>query len=240
MSMHGCKNERAEQLASRGLLPGPSGWFLAAEGAAVCVKARAAVVADLHLGYEWARGAGGDMVPPHSLAETLEKLICLFDRCAIDRLIVAGDFVESRQPCDRTKEEVDELRAWLADRGVTLECLAGNHDPTESPPLPCTRRLSGWTIGHGHMPIRAKRLMIGHFHPVVRGSDVQAPCFVVSSDLIILPAFSSNAAGKCVTQLGLPHGWYKPHARVIAGLGDEVLDFGTVAELRMALKAKMC
>ena len=49
---------------TRGIVKGPGGWTLTAEGAAVYAKDDTAVVADVHLGYEWARGDCGDCVPP--------------------------------------------------------------------------------------------------------------------------------------------------------------------------------
>src|SRR4051812_36814223 len=70
---------------------GPDGWTLMPEGAAVHFAERIAVIADVHLGYEWARAAGGDCLPAHSLAETLCKLAALLDRGPVDHLIVAGD-----------------------------------------------------------------------------------------------------------------------------------------------------
>ncbi len=50
------------------------GWHLTPEGAAIHLAEQTAVVADLHLGYEWARGAAGDCVITHSLDETLARL----------------------------------------------------------------------------------------------------------------------------------------------------------------------
>ena len=41
-------------------------WLFTPEGAVVHRGERTAVVADVHLGYEWARGAAGDCVPAHS------------------------------------------------------------------------------------------------------------------------------------------------------------------------------
>ena len=49
-------------------------WRLTPEGAAIHPGEQTAVVADLHLGYEWARGAAGDCVIAHSLDETLARL----------------------------------------------------------------------------------------------------------------------------------------------------------------------
>src|SRR3954467_9134492 len=95
------------------LFDGPDGWRLAPEGGAIHPGERTAVIADVHLGYEWARGAGGDHLPAHTRAESRAKLTRLLGRAAIDRLVVAGDLVESRRPCPRTAEEVALLARWL-------------------------------------------------------------------------------------------------------------------------------
>ena len=49
-------------------------WLLTPDGAAIHAGERTAVIADVHLGYEWARGAAGDCIVAHSLAETTERL----------------------------------------------------------------------------------------------------------------------------------------------------------------------
>ena len=91
------------------------------------------MIADVHLGYEWARAAGGDCLPAHSLAETLAKLASLLGRAPIARLVVAGDLVESPRPCRRTASDVRSLFEWLDDRGVELVPVLGNHDPQRGP-----------------------------------------------------------------------------------------------------------
>src|SRR5271170_7711605 len=101
-------------------------WWLTPEGAAIHPAEQTAVVADLHLGYEWARGAAGDCVISHSLGETLARLVLMLDRAPVARLVVAGDLIESPRPCRRTSNDVRRLREWLAGRGVSLLTLAGN------------------------------------------------------------------------------------------------------------------
>ena len=63
-----------------------------AQGAAVHPKERTAVVADVHLGYEWGRKAtqGGDCVPAHSLDETIARLSALLPHRSLDRLDRGG------------------------------------------------------------------------------------------------------------------------------------------------------
>jgi uncharacterized protein len=219
-----------------GLLKGPGGWWLAPEGAVVHRAERAAVVADVHLGYEWARGQGGDCVPAHSLVDTIRRLESLFARTEITRLIVAGDLVESRRSCRRTEADLSQFRAWLDGQGVALVALAGNHDPPKRPALPLSYELDGWTILHGHRPIKAARAIFGHHHPTLRAEGLAAPCFLIDESTIVLPAFSSNAAGVSLGSLDRALTTQRAGPlRCVASAGDALLDFGLVPALLRAL-----
>jgi putative SbcD/Mre11-related phosphoesterase len=220
-------------MTATGLFPGPRGWRLTPEGAAVHVGEKTAVVADVHLGYEWARARGGDCIPEHSLSQTIARLKRLIDRATIRRLVVAGDLVESRRPCPRTASDVDTLIRWLAERGIELIPLAGNHDPPCSPPLPSTVKVGNWTVGHGHEPIPSSRTVSGHHHPVLRIDGLSAPCFLVGPSAIVLPAFSGNAAGVALGTLDPSVAVCRPGGplRCVAAAGEALLDFGPVPEL---------
>jgi uncharacterized protein len=223
-------------------------WQPTPEGALIHQGEGTAVIADLHLGYEWARGAAGDCVPAHSLDEVLAKLSRMLDRASLTRLVVAGDLVESARPCRRTAADVRGLRAWLAARGVTLVALEGNHDrPWPSiarrPGLPAGRCLESitvadWTIGHGHLPLRGPRVISGHHHPVFRFEGSTAPCFLVGTGRIVLPAFSSNAAGFDVLTGAMPADCRASQFACIVATGRELLDFGPLADLRGRLRGK--
>lgn len=212
-------------------------WRLDAEGAAVDEAAGLAVIADVHLGYEWARGAGGEVVPAHSLAETIAKLDRLLARAAISRLVVAGDLVEWPRPCLRTAADVRELRRWLEGRGVALEALRGNHDP---PGGRGVLEWCGWTIGHGDRPLPGERRLFGHHHPVLKAGGVTAPCFLVGPATIALPAFSRNAAGLDVVASALPEALRDPGLRCVAGLDGVLLDFGPRGTLAARLRPGIC
>lgn len=221
-------------------VPTLGAWLFTPEGAVVHHREQTAVIADVHLGYEWARGAAGDCVPAHSLAETLARLDALLGRTAVSRLVVAGDLIESGRTCRRTAGDLCRLREWLAGRGVELTALEGNHDrggrpfaPADLPsPLPASCTVAGWTIAHGHRPVEGKRTITGHFHPVLRAEGTAAPCFLAGPDRIILPAFSSNAAGCDVLAGPIPRDWLASSLRCLASTGSEVLDFGPLAALR--------
>jgi putative SbcD/Mre11-related phosphoesterase len=231
-------------------------WLFTPEGAAIHPGERTAVVADVHLGYEWARGAAGDCVPAHSLEETMARLAPVLARARIARLIVAGDLVESSRPCARTAADVRRLIDWLRSRGVTLLALEGNHDrghvararlpssdafpfaTTEGSGLPASCTVDGWTIAHGHRPIVGDRTVSGHFHPVLRAESFAALCFLAGPDRIVLPAFSANAAGCDVLAGPIPADWLDESLRCIAGAGSELLDFGPLPALRRVSQAR--
>jgi uncharacterized protein len=209
--------------------------MLTSEGAAVHVATKTAVIADVHLGYEWARASRGDSLPPHSLAETVAKLEILLNRIEIRRLIVAGDLVETPRPCVRTARDVRALVAWLGTRGVEPIFLRGNHDPPRRPPLPSSLELDGWTILHGDRDMPDGPSLFGHHHPALKAGGLIAPCFLVGMRTIALPAFSPNAAGLDVTTGSLPDVLRREPLRCVAGLGGELLDFGPVADLARRL-----
>ena len=213
------------------MIAGPDGWQLTPEGAAFHVKHRVAVIADVHLGYEWARAAGGDCLPAHSLRETIAKLAVLLGRFPMDRLVVAGDLVESPRRCRRTEADLKALYTWLDDREIELVPILGNHDPQGARRVPLSLEVGGWTIHHGHRAVTADRTISGHHHPVLRSGSVNAPCFLVGPDRIVLPAFTPNAAGLPVGSMDSPSEWGRDNLRCVAGLGGELLDFGPLHQL---------
>jgi uncharacterized protein len=221
-------------------------WQFTPERAAVFHREQTAVIADVHLGYEWARGSAGDCVVEHSLQETTARLQALFDRTPLTRLIVAGDLLESARPCPYVARDLRQLKAWLENRGVSLLVLEGNHDVRHSlsvdlplpagAPLRATCDVGGWTIGHGHRPLAGAKIISAHHHPVFCFRGHRAPCFLVGADRIVLPAFSSDAAGCDVVSAAVPREWLAGTLRCLVSTGDEVLDFGPITALRRRLR----
>lgn len=213
-------------------MPGPDGWLLAPEGGAIRPNLYVAVVADVHLGYEWARGSGGDLIPAHSLAQILAKLERLFARFPARHLVVAGDLVESNVPCARTIRDVRALANWLGARGIRFTPLEGNHDRwLVLPETVPTWEVDGWTIAHGHRPIEAPRSISGHLHPGLGDGSAVWPCFLAGTERLILPAFSPNAAGGDVLTTRLATDEDLSPLRCLASTGEEILDFGPLGEL---------
>jgi putative SbcD/Mre11-related phosphoesterase len=221
------------------------GWLLTPEGAAIHAGEQTAVIADVHLGYEWARGAAGDCVVAHSLVETQERLALVLKRAPISRVIVAGDLIESPRDCGRTAADVERLRDWLAGQGLSLLTVEGNHDvhgdrrsgavPAAAVRFPETCAVADWTIAHGHKALAGHRTISGHHHPVFRYAGHAAPCFMVGGGRIVLPAFSANAAGCDVVSVAVPKAWRAANLRCIVSTRDALLDFGPINELRRRL-----
>jgi putative SbcD/Mre11-related phosphoesterase len=221
------------------------GWLLTPEGGAIRPDEATAVVADVHLGYEWARGAAGDCVPAHSLVETRDSLERLLARADLSKPLLAGDLDESSRPCAAWAADVYRLNDWLRTRGVDLVVVPGNHDRSlswacsrrpkrdETGPImaPSESNVGGWTICHGHRPCRGERVMMGHHHPALVVGRVAAPCFLVGPRLMVLPAFSPNAAGRDVATTKGPKEWDGHDLRCVVGVGGDVLDFGPIATL---------
>ncbi len=180
-------------------------------------------------------GSGGDVVPAHSLAETIAALAGLLGRVPVDRLVVAGDLVETPRPCRRTAADLARLREWLRARGVDLVAVQGNHDPLRRPRAPDSIEVAGWTIAHGHRKVDAERTITGHDHPILRVGRTVARCVLVGPRSIVLPALTDNAAGLNVAQS--PARWKGRALRCWAGTGSRLLDFGPVDDLALRVAA---
>lgn len=217
-----------------------------AEGAAYFENEGVAVIADLHLGHDWARAASGEMTIEHSYRESREKLDRMIARLHIKTLIVAGDVAESRFPCARTARDVERLRDRLAESGVEFVPLRGNHDPSSfrtsrGETIGLTREsveVAGWRIEHGHRSSKAAHLVHGHYHPVVRLEGIKAPCFLASPRRIVLPAFSTDAAGVDALSGNWPGEILSENPRCLVATEDEVLDFGPIGSLAERLKGR--
>ncbi|MCS6976301.1 MAG: DEAD/DEAH box helicase [Gemmatales bacterium] len=174
------------------------GLLLTAQRAAVHLPSHSAVIADVHLGYDTARQASGEAVPSLGWTGLRRRLETLLSRFPLRRLVVAGDLVEN----GRQDKPVRELLGWLAERGIELWLVPGNHDRglglLDGLRLaPDGMRLGRWLVRHTYDSSLMHPQIIGHHHPTVRLRDWPrpVPCFLVRSGLIVLPASSDDAAG---------------------------------------------
>jgi uncharacterized protein len=201
-------------------------WLLTPQRAAVHVPTATAVIADLHLGYDGARRRAGEAIPAFGLEDVTKALGALAARDEVRRLVIAGDLFQD----GRDSTQAGELLDWLEQHRIELVgVVPGNHDRgLAGAPLPLSPggvMLDGWRVIHGDGELPPGRLVLGHFHPCLRRTGWPAvPCFLVSDERIILPAFSADAAGVNVTR---GPRWRGYHCYAIAG--SQVVDAGPVA-----------
>jgi metallophosphoesterase superfamily enzyme len=88
--------------------------------------------------------------------------------------------------------------------------------------------IGGWQVVHGHQARLRGWILQGHLHPSLKWRrGMSGPCFLIGPRRIILPAFSRDVAGINVLK---GRSWTGYRCAVI--VGHQVLDFGSVGELR--------
>ena len=172
-------------------------------------RERTLFVADVHLGKAESFRALGVPVPSGPTRATLARLSSLVSACAATHLVVLGDLLHARAA--QTEAVMTPFRDWRqAHKDVQITLVRGNHDDRAGDP-PADLRIDVVNAPHGlgpfvlchddqdgrepglASPLSGHRLE-GHLHPAVRlsaraGRGVRLPCFCVSPQRTLLPAF---------------------------------------------------
>jgi DNA ligase-associated metallophosphoesterase len=213
------------------------GLWLDHRRAAYLERERVLCVSDLHLGYTWAHRYQGQLMPVHAPDKLLERLLDLCTDYQPQTFAFLGDIVHQAVPVSAIRDEFASVVAALRSRcGVQL--ILGNHDRK-------LRELMGgelellesyeagrYLLIHGNESLQSKEdafIIMGHEHPAISLGDgvssAKFPCFMVSANLLILPAFSDWAAGSDIRY----HDFMSPLARntqfekAVAILGRKLL-----------------
>jgi uncharacterized protein len=186
---------------------------LDARRAAWLPQERVLAVADLHLGYAWAHRLAGQLLPITAREDTLARLQALQRDYRPEKMVVLGDIVHRAVALPPLREELSRLVEGLAS-GSELLFLTGNHD-ADLPPLldrwhlpvkvAASATIGSFLLVHGDEAVPKKsqgrkRIVMGHEHPSITIGDgvttsQKCPCFLVSQEVVVLPAFSLWAAG---------------------------------------------
>jgi uncharacterized protein len=211
--------------------------------AAWLVQEKVLAVADLHLGYTWAQRLAGQLMPITPVQVTLSQLLDLQRDYQPAKIVFLGDVVHRAVAVPALEKELKDLIATLAPRSE-LVFLAGNHD-RHLPELiadwqlpmqvAASFRTGPFLLLHGDETVargkRARRWVImGHEHPAISIGDgvttmQKCPCFLLSDKTVVLPAFSSWAAGTNVRRASFMSTLAKggQFTRAIAICGDKLL-----------------
>ena len=145
--------------------------------------------------------------------DTIDRLLALAADYRAEQVVLLGDIVHRAVPVPALREQLASLASQL--ESVTIRWIAGNHD-AQLAALLAECGLDGITLErevaigphwltHGDEAGALERLGIGRLimgpeHPAIHLGDgvatsVKCPCFLVSERVLVLPAFSSWAAG---------------------------------------------
>lgn len=197
-----------------------NGLVLDARRAVFLPASRTLAVADLHLGYAWAKRTRGALLPVVD-DDSADRLTELQRTYQPRRLVVLGDIVQEALALPALEKLLRDFYERLGSASELIFCL-GNHDRHLERlvrdwqlPVTCQHQfaIDGHELLHGdqlprlteEVPFaleaspRVSRL-IGHEHPAFTLGDglasrAKCPAFLVADGLLVLPAFSSWAAG---------------------------------------------
>lgn len=157
-------------------------------------------IADLHLGKSRHFQKSGIAVSNELETADLEILLQVVSSREVEHCIVLGDFLHSYE--NRSTEKFLEL---ITQSGVKFSVVPGNHDRFVSDNselmsslvwLDEKHEVKPFTCMHdANMKLPGEFALAGHIHPSVRlkgfgKQNLRLPCFWVSNEFLILPAFS--------------------------------------------------
>jgi uncharacterized protein len=172
---------------------------------------RTLVVADLHLGYAWAHRHGGQLLPLSVEEDTADRLAELQRDYRPREIILLGDVVHRTVPVPALESILrDVIQRLSLDSAVTV--VRGNHDGQLDQLLVkvgslvkviAESRIGKYLLIHGDQPAELQQqefVIMGHEHPAFWlddgvASGAKCPCFLMSENVLVLPAFSRWAAG---------------------------------------------
>jgi len=160
------------------------------------------VVADLHLEKGSAFAVRGALLPPYDTRETLRRLAGVIDRYRPRTVVALGDSFHDRRAEARLSQcDLSALAGLQSDRDWIW--ITGNHDPEISPSVGGDVRtaldLAGLVLRHEPASGPVNGEIAGHLHPAARvllnGMRLRRPCFVASSNRLVLPSFGAFTGG---------------------------------------------
>ena len=164
------------------------------------------LASDLHWGKTEIFQAHGLAIPSGVIDDDLARLSRALEKTKAERLLILGDLIHSPQGVtDGVKQRIEK---WRADHPhLTFQMIRGNHD--RQYPWP-----KSWGIEDVGTQVKdnqflfthdepredvAEFVWMGHIHPVVTleggGDRLRLPCFVITEEAGLLPAFSAFTGG---------------------------------------------
>lgn len=162
-------------------------------------RENALILSDIHIGKTAHFRRNGIPMPDDILQKDLERLEALIYHFKAQKLLIVGDLFHAE-----TNTDMKTFKHWLQQfQSLKLVLIKGNHDRQSKKlttdlniEVVTELRLFPFTLVHEHLESHSGLLTIsGHTHPgvFIKGKGRQRlklPCYQISANQIILPAFS--------------------------------------------------
>lgn len=165
-------------------------------GALWAPEAGLLVVSDLHFGKsERLARRGGALLPPYETQATLSRLDGDLEATGARRVICLGDSFDDLA-AEAGIAEADRLWLMRLMAGRDWTWVEGNHDP--GPLSLAGAHRAEVVLGplvFRHICTGAAGEVSGHYHPKARLPGRVAPCFLIDTARVILPAYGTYTGG---------------------------------------------
>ena len=160
---------------------------------------KALIVSDLHLGKAAYFRKNGIPIPSDILEKDLERLSILVQNFDAEQLLIVGDFLHAGK-----NKDFEIFQDWRSkNQRLKITLIKGNHDIHKADFLhhldisiiENSLLIEPFTFIHEPENKENQFSISGHLHPGVtvqleRRKSVRLPCFRISDNQLILPAFS--------------------------------------------------
>ena len=158
------------------------------------------ILGDLHLEKSSYFAKLGNFLPPYDSIQTLKKLNNRIKALDVKKIILLGDIFHDKDGFKRLRKvTANTLEKICKDLNVIW--IIGNHDGQFAPTTVDIRKKYYFDkIDFNHISNKNSNFEISaHYHPKVylkiRGKKISRPCFMVSKNKIIIPAYGSYVGG---------------------------------------------
>ena len=178
---------------------GNNQFLLNPDGSMYWLKDKSLIVGDLHLEKSTSYIDQGNYLPPYDTRETLERLSKVIKKLSPNKIILLGDVFHDN--LGHTRLENREKKIFKNILKQNIIWVQGNHDNHFKPTNVKTYiSYKSHNFTFSHISDKKNILEISaHYHPKVtfkyKGRKITKPCFLITKEKIILPAYGSYTGG---------------------------------------------
>lgn len=170
------------------------------DGSILWEKEKILILGDLHLEKSTFFSAYGNYLPPYDSFDTLLKLSNSINNMQVKNIIFLGDIFHDLNGYSRMKQRERKILDNICNKNKVIWIL-GNHDKgfALDNVYSCENyKINNITFLH-KLTKGINTEISGHYHPKVlflyKSQKISRPCFLLSKDKIILPAYGTFTGG---------------------------------------------